>query len=392
MGALIRVWLGISAAAILALMSCQPSGRATGPATGAAPVAQPIGAPPAPAAGSPAEPGHSAEVQRLLTAAREQGETELELSWSPTAIAFLTSGSKYEALFNQLYGTNVKINFTPDPASMTAMAGKVAQQVAAGRRASTDIYLGIDGQFVGLMGQDALEEYDYTLLSPRISRGIVVPRDIGVQIYSTTPGILYNAIAVSPSDVPRKLEDSLHPRWKGRIASGIDAAYFEQVAMRPEWGGEKMKAFAVKLAENVGGLINLGEMPRLVSGEFDLMVMGSTHQMRVARAAGAPLAYVIPDDGAIVGFGLMGVPRTSGHPNLAKLFIHMMLTPEGQRLLYETYYTDHFALPGSQSGGELAELKSRGIQPLEVNVQFRIEHPEMQRLADEFAAIMRQTR
>jgi iron(III) transport system substrate-binding protein len=355
--------------------------------TGGASAAPPAGA--APQTGPAAAP-HTSEVERLIAAAQAAGETELNLSWSNNTLGGSEAASRWEALFNQLYGTHVRINFTPGP-SMTEMAGKVVQEAAAGRKASTDVLLGAESHYGPLVDLDALEPYDYTALSPRIQPKFVAPRGLGVEFTSRLPGITYNTNLVAPGDVPRTLTDTLDPKWKGKIASTLNAASFDRVASRPEWGAEKMRAFVTQLSQNIAGLMRCGESTRIISGEFAMLVMdcGSFDANRL-RASGAPIGHVIPEDAATVLFFYLGVPRTSAHPNLAKLYVNMLLTEEGQRLLYDIEWIDHYELPGSQSAAELAGLRAKGIEPLRMDARFVAEHPDSIKLGDDFTSILRQ--
>jgi hypothetical protein len=273
-------WTIASALAVL-LVACQPT-RA--PAPSQAPAGAPAPAAPAAADQSASSSPHSPEVLRLHQAARDAGETELSVSWSGSSLGGFDGVIRFEALFNQMYGTNIKVNFTPGP-SMTDMAGKVAQEVAAGRKTSTDILLGSEQHYGSLLGRDVLEEYDHPLLQPRITKDLVAARNMAVEFYST-----------------------------------------------------------------------------------------------------------IPENAANVGFLHLGVPRNSSHPNLGKLFINMIVTEQGQRLLYDVYFVDHYALPGSQTGAELQELKARGLQVLDVDVQFVAEHPEMRELTTDLERLLREGR
>lgn len=343
------------------------------------------------AAGKVGKTGHTPEVNRLIALAGEKSERELVLTWSETSLGGYAGAKKFEALLNQMYGTNIKINFTPGP-SMTDMAGKVTQELAAGRKASTDILLGTESHYSALLNRNVLEEYDYAKLSPRITKEIVAYRNMGVEIYSTISAVNYNTQLVSPAELPRRLEDVLNPKWKGKIASTVNAAYFDRVAFRPEWGPEKMRAFIRKLAEQVGGLVRATESERVISGEFVMLVMSASHDVRRQKAKAAPLGTVILEDATTVGVLHLGVPRNSSHPNLAKLFANMVMSEEGQRLLYEVYFTDHHELPGSQSAIELKELKAKGIEPLKVDVRFKVDHPEIEQLSDELRKILREKR
>jgi ABC-type Fe3+ transport system substrate-binding protein len=328
----------------------------------------------------------------LIAAAQAAGESELNLSWSNNTLGGSEGAGRWEALFNRLYGTQVRIHFTPGP-SMTDMAGKVSQEAAAGRKASTDVLIGAESHIGPLVDLDVLERYDYTALSPRIQPQLVAPGNVAVEFTSRLPGITYNTDLVPPVDVPRLLEDTLQPRWKGKIASTLNAASFDRVASRPEWGAERMTAYVQRLSQQVAGLMRCGEASRILSGEFAMLVMdcGSFDANRL-RPTGAPIGHVIPDDAATVLFFYLGVPGTSAHPNLGKLYINMLLSEEGQQLLYEVEGTDHYGLPGSRSAAELSDLRAKGIEPLRMDVRFVAEHPDTAKLGDDLAVILRQQR
>lgn len=335
---------------------------------------------------------HSPEVKRLIAAAKEKGERELDLIWSGTSLGGSEGAKKFEALFNRIYGLNTKFNFTPGP-SMTDTAGRVTQEVAAGRTASTDILMGTESHYGDLVKRNVLEEYDYSRLSPRIQKKFVAPKNIGTEFYTIISGITYNTHSISAKEAPRRLEDVLSPKWKGKIASTTNAAIFDRVAMLPEWGVERMKVFITKLADQVGGLIRASENERVISGEFIMLVMdGGGHQVRKQQLKGAPVGHIIPEDAANMSFGYMGVPRTSAHPNLAKLFINMVMSEEGQRVVFETHFTDHHELPASQSAAALAELTAKKAKLLRVDIDFVMKHPEMSKLSDEFRNILRAKR
>jgi len=280
------------------------------------------------------------------------------------------------------------VNFTPGP-TMTQMAGKITQEVAAGHKASTDILLGTESHYSDLWKRNVLEEYDYAKLSPRVKKELADPH--GVQIGGIISGVLYNTELVAPAEAPRKLEDVLNPKWKGKIASTVNAGIFDRVAARPEWGAEKMKSFVRKLSAHVGGLIRCGEVSRVISGEFSMLAIGCgsffAHQ---AQSKGAPLGHAVIEDGTTLGFFYMGVPRTSSNLHLAKLFINMVMSEEGQKIAYKTYFTDHPDLPGSQSAAELKELKAKGKEALRVDVKFVIEHPELRPLSVELRKIIQE--
>jgi iron(III) transport system substrate-binding protein len=335
---------------------------------------------------------HSPEIERLITAAKERGENELDIVWGEQSFGGHQGAKMFEELFNRFYGMNIKMNFTPGP-TMTTVTGKVTQEVAAGRKASTDILLGTESHYGALLTREVLEPFDYTKLSPRIPKEVVADKNIGVEIATFVSGVTYNTNFISAGEAPKKLADVLNPKWKGKIASTPGAAQLDRIALLPGWGLEKMKAFVSRLSGYIGGLIRCGEMPRLVSGEFILFVMDcGSYYVRLERAKGSPLGHVILEDGATMSFFYWGIPRTAPHPNLAKLFINMAMSEEGQKIIYKVYATDHYQLPGSQSAAELSQLKAKGVEPLRVDAKFVAEHPEIRQMSVELQKIIREKR
>ena len=327
-----------------------------------------------------ASPIQSAEIQRLLDAARNDHETELGISWAESSLGGSVGAKAFEGVFNNLYGTNIKINFTPGP-SIPDVTGKVTQELAAGQKSSTDVLITADTTLAPVLDRDLLEPYDYTQLSPRITSKFLAPKNLSVEVVSLVPGITYNTNLVQPADVPKKMEDVLNPKWKGKIATTPYVTGFDRIALRPEWTPQKVKDYMAKLTTNLGGLIRSGEEPRIATGEFAMMVLDTGfHQAQKQIVKGAPLQQVIPQDAGTVGFLYLGVPRNSAHPNLAKLYINALMTEQGQAALYTVAFLDHYELAGSRLA---AELKQRGVDPstfLRTDVAFVAAHPELSQL------------
>ena len=81
---------------------------------------------------------HSAEVQRLLAAAKAAGEGEIILSWSEDNLAGADGARRFGEVFNRMYGTNIRVTFTQGP-NATGSAQKIVQESAAGQTAFTDL-------------------------------------------------------------------------------------------------------------------------------------------------------------------------------------------------------------------------------------------------------------
>jgi ABC-type Fe3+ transport system substrate-binding protein len=339
-------------------------------------------------AASAASVPYTDEIARLVAAAKSAGENQLDLAWGETTIGGGQTAQQFGQLFGRVYGLNVTVHFTPAP-SMTTMAGKIAQEAAAGQKASTDVFLGSEGHFAALLLQNALESYDYTKLSPRIAKDTLVTNNIGLEISSRFPGVSYNSKLVPPDLVPHKLADLLNPKLKPLLASEVNAGSWDRVAYRPEWTPDKMKAFLTQYSNNISGLIRCEELERLTSGEFGMFALDcGDFEVKRQVAKGAPLAHVIPEDAALAVFFFAGIPKTAAHPNLAKLYINLMMSEQGQKMLYDASYSDLHTLPGSRSAEGLKALDAKGIKPLFITPRFIVDHPDDVQLRDDLQKIL----
>jgi len=61
----------------------------------------------------------------------------------------------------------------------------------------------------------------------------------------------------------------------GRLASTPYAALFDVLSTPEVWGEPRTLEYATRLADQAAGLIRVGELERLVSGEFDLLAINS---------------------------------------------------------------------------------------------------------------------
>lgn len=330
----------------------------------------------------------SVEVKRLIAAAKAGGETELTLT-GPDALVG-ANVKKYQALFSGMYGIDARLSYTPGP-GMGDVVRMITQETAAGRKAASDVIVATESHFAALPKRNVMEEYDYTALSPRISKDMLAPQNIGVQTAALIPVIAYNTDLVPAADAPKKLIDVLNPKWKGKIGASAQSSILARIAFHPSWNPEKLKKFVASLSAQAAGLLNCGEHNRLVTGEFAMFVVNcGSYSVKSLQAKGAPLGYAIPEDAATVFFWYMGIPKTSGHPNLGKLYVNMIMSEEGQQIYHEGYAVDNFALPGSRSAAELKSIKSRGLPIVTVTTQFILQHPEINTLTTEIEEILRQ--
>jgi ABC-type Fe3+ transport system substrate-binding protein len=332
-----------------------------GARTGSAPVA---------GASAPLSPA----LQRVVDGAR--GEGTLNLVWSDSSYGGADGAQRIVDNLNRRYGLNLKVGFTPGP-SMPEMGVRATQELAAGRPASSDVYLGREANVKALLENQVLIPTDWPSLSPNIQPEMVAPDNVAVEVAVTLAGITYNTNLVPPAKVPQTSADLLLPEWKGHIAGTPYATFFDILGSPQLWGPERTIAFTRQFAANIGGLLRCGESERIISGEFAMLAFDcGGMDARVWSRKGAPVGHAIVNDAAALLYYYVGVPKNAAHPNAATLFILESLTREGQDLLWDLWGLDHFKVPGSHSKQEVDEAEAHGAKFVEANVQFMMSYPE----------------
>jgi ABC-type Fe3+ transport system substrate-binding protein len=375
-------WLAqlVGAWCLVAVMACGPRASSGAPAAGPAS---------APAPASVAAPAASPALQEIVEGARREGQ--LSLVWGETTAGGIDGIPRLAEGFNRRFGLNVDVRFTPGP-SMPNMSAKIADEYRAGRPATSDIMVGFGGHIVSLVQADALESVDWASWAPNVQGDRQAARGgRAVTFQSSLQGATYNTQRVRPDEVPKTLEDLLKPQYKGRIASTPYASGFDRLPVPELWGEQRTMDFMRRFADQLGGLIRCLETQRVISGEFDMLVLDcSASNTLAAKAKGAPLDYALLADAPFAQLLYMAVPRNSAHPNAAKLWIDYMLSREGQEILYETNFADSHLVPGSKTALWIEQLQASGGKILEIDLDFYEKHDEreLQRTLDEIVRIL----
>jgi ABC-type Fe3+ transport system substrate-binding protein len=304
-------------------------------------------------------------LEQVVTAAKN--EKELFFVAGPTTFGGKKGLAEIEAAFDQRFGLNAKIRFSAGP-EMNAMAARVIAEHKAGGKASTDIYLGSLGQYANLFREDALQEVNWSGTFPWIARPmeeIVSWR--GVLVYSSPRGIVYNANLIPAEKAPRTYEDLIYPRlsqtWAGKIAVPPYPNWLVELSLI--WGEEKLKDFARKLVTLNGGWLRYGEEERVISGEFPIManIGDALATMWKWQPKGAPLVAVLGSTPADTSYFHLGVPKNSGHPNLAKLFVAFMISKEGQAIIEKHELRSSHLVESSRMAKYLRDNKIKLQEP-----------------------------
>ncbi len=323
-------------------------------------------------------------ITKLLEVAKAEGE--LNLVWGSGVMSGAVGVKRFEAGFNEYFGTKIKFNFTPG-VSFPGMAAKTAEELAAGKTAFSDVSISSTIAARLYFRKKVLMPVDWGALLPHIPgavlKRITAPDNTQISILAHSPGIVYNTNFIKKEDAPKTMKELLSPKWKGKIGTTPYAAGFGELGDHHRWGPDAALKFARTFNKNVVGLMRCGDYDRLTSGEFWIFAIScSPGQVRLQIEKGAPLAQTIPLDVLLVIYHNLGVPKHAAHPNAAKLFIAWLLTREGQKLLYRNKGSDLHLLEGSQTRPILeAAQKAAGQEFYDYNVHEVLDHkyPKLRR-------------
>jgi iron(III) transport system substrate-binding protein len=144
----------------------------------------------------------------------------------------------------------------------------------------------------------------------------------------------YNTKAVRKEDLPRRWEDLLDPKWKGKL--GIEQEDSDWLAgMMGEIGEAKGTQLFKEIVAKNGISVRKGHTllaQLVVSGEIPLALTVYNYKAEQLRAKGAPIGWFAIGD-AIARPNGVGVARAAPHPHAAVLFYDFEISEEGQKIL-----------------------------------------------------------
>lgn len=299
--------------------------------------------------------GFSPAMTKLIADADREGE--IDITWSQSTMGGPRGAVVVEKAINQMFGTKLHIKFTPGP-SMPAVGNELRMRDSAGQAAQTDVYLAFSKNMSELVGSGLFLKIDWPALLPgRITDEMVEADGTLIKLITALPGVTYNT-TMFPTK-PRTLADFLKPELKGKLASTPYSASFDLLASTDFLGPDKAIDYVKKLSDQVSGLIRCDELERLASGEFAALVLDcDASSVSALSQKGAPVAHTTLRDFPAMSFFYLSVPRRAVHPAAGTLFTAFTMTPEGQKIVWETMSTDLHLFPDSHLAATVAAIEA----------------------------------
>jgi iron(III) transport system substrate-binding protein len=146
-------------------------------------------------------------------------------------------------------------------------------------------------------------------------------------------GLAYNPNLVKPDDAPKTWKDALDPKWSGVInaktsTSGLqDVTWYE---LRKLYGDEYFDKLAALKPRGFDSYVQ--QFDRMISGQDTIAHTAQYSAYLLAKAKGAPVAFVFPEEGLTTTPGVLGLVADAPHPNAAQLFMDWFLSLPGQKI------------------------------------------------------------
>jgi ABC-type Fe3+ transport system substrate-binding protein len=185
--------------------------------------------------------------------------------------------------------------------------------------------------------------------------GFKDPNGFWTDLYDNLIVTAYNTTRVKREELPKRWEDLLHPRWKGRMVldQNEDRWFANMLYLMGEKKGiEFMQALAKQDVAIRGGRSLVTQL--LSAGEFDLQVVAYWYRPYLMKKQGAPVDWLGLEP-AIIALHPISIVEKTPHPNAARLFIDFALSDEGQKVFLQRGREP--AKPGLRPEGYPVNLK-----------------------------------
>jgi len=284
----------------------------------------------------------AASTEELVAAAKKEGALNFYFPGNLTP-----NGAKLlSEAFKKKYGLpNIRTNYSPS-GGISRDVGMLISKAATGMAPEWDV-MTIPDTFTGrLFGRKMLVPFDYANIG--VDPEAVHYNKHGVAIYTAFALPAYNKKLVAAKDAPKKWEDILDPKWKGKkIGQSTLTHHYARLAVT-DWGEERTLKFVEALSKQDLILGRVAEIySRLELGEVQIAATLTDTHIHRAKVTGAPLVFA-KGPSPTVGYTVQAsVLKGARHPNIGHLFISFLTTIEAQRILEKDVGHSLHLIPGT---------------------------------------------
>ena len=294
------------------------------------------------------EPKLTPVMQKVIGQAKADGKVVL---FTASVKRTAEEAARLSQALQAYVGTPMKVELASLGGTVKFL-NRLREEARAGIKPPVDLLCHTNGyQILGARQAGILHEVDWKTLGVPASAYL---SDVGAPyIEINTRPFIYNTKLVKGADIPRKFEDLLHPKFKGRIVAPASPALFPFLAA--VMGEEAALDFVKRLVDQqqlalVPTLQDTSQ--RVANGEF---LVGYGHDGAGIIKRGAPIAIAPLKHGGEPS-GCM-VVNNAAHPAAAQLLAYFLTsTPEGEKAAEEIL---EFSKPKPGEAANLVILDSQ---------------------------------
>jgi iron(III) transport system substrate-binding protein len=324
----------------------------------------------------------------------EAAKTEGKLSLRSTAALFggADGAKRAQDAINKAFGTKLVIEWTPGPA-YGPLAAILYQEFQAGQPASTDVYMASAVQITGYLDKGLFQKIDWpNLLPERVTPAMVEGEGRALRFQTVLQGILYNMKTAPWAADINTTADFLKPQYKGKFYTTPFLSGFDVLLADDVWGKPKTEAFVRQYALQIAGLAGCEASDRVASGEIPALFSctGGSTRREEFRGKGIIGIHIVSDL-AQKRENYMTIPTNAPHPNAAILYALYMMTHDGQEnLIYDIIGNDLSDFPDSHVRTEISRLAAKGVQFIDVTIDWWRAHPGLDEANNALAKLVRE--
>ena len=243
-----------------------------------------------------------------------------------TSLNLEDSRSLVDAFSTRYPGVKVEVNRQGSSTLVT----KILTERRVGKRDNADlVQTGADSLDLMLMETPAIFQKYISPERPPEERGLYSG------VYFTILTVAYNSRVVTGADVPKRYNDLLRDRWKGKAAVNLNN-YGWIYAMLDFFGPEKGMDFLRKFAgqnPRPGRGTTLMVQQWLGGGEVEIALPLNHDGIKGFADKGLPVEWARLEDPLYAELSTVGVLGMAPHPNAARLLVDYILSKEGQTVM-----------------------------------------------------------
>jgi ABC-type Fe3+ transport system substrate-binding protein len=294
-------------------------------------------------------------LDEIVKKANQEGRVVVQMS-EPQGGSAAEANRRMAAGLKKTFGADVKVTIHR-AASYPAATAQVLSEIKAGSPPSWDMMYQTTVGGVPLYQQNFIERFEWSKLFNWLANDDLMYDRQALIAQTRFIFPAYNTNVVKGPDIPKRWEEVLNPKWKGKIATTPYQDMWAQLAEPQQWGEERVLNFIKKLAAQEPKLGSIPSLQRmLVSGEMAVAAVYASNYLAMDKKAGAPVAAVSVEP-EIVFVDVVFVPKGASNSNAAALLAAWLLNSDGQRFLEEFYSGSSMFKPGTLAAKHAAGRK-----------------------------------